>query len=161
MAIVLLIISLLIMLTGLVGIVVPVIPSTPLIWFGALIYAIFSGFEEITIGVLIVFTVLTIFTLAVDFLANVYGAKKFGASKWGIAGSTIGMVAGAITTGPIGLIVGSFLGAVVFELLLGKRYKEALNAGLGAFIGFLGGSLIKLIIGLIMVGFFVWKVLWG
>lgn len=158
-SVILLVISLLVMLAGLVGIIVPVIPSTPLIWFGAFIYAIFSGFKEITVNTIIVFALLTGFTLAVDFLANMYGAKKFGASKWGIIGSTVGMIVGTLVTGVIGLILGSFFGAVVFELLLGRQVKTAFNAGIGAFIGFLGGSLIKFVIGLIMIGTFIWKVL--
>ncbi|MGR3178554.1 MAG: DUF456 domain-containing protein [Candidatus Anammoxibacter sp.] len=154
-----LVISLLIMLTGLVGIIFPVIPSTPLIWVGTFIYVISSGFEDITWNVLIVFGILTAFTLIADFFANMYGAKRFGASKWGIIGSTVGMIIGTITTGVVGLIVGSFLGAVVFELLAGRQLKVAFNSGLGAFIGFLGGSLIKLIIGFVMVGVFIWKII--
>ncbi|MGR3318708.1 MAG: DUF456 domain-containing protein [Candidatus Anammoxibacter sp.] len=154
-----LVISLLTMLAGLAGTIVPIIPGTPIIWAGAFIYAVSSGFEDITWNVLIVFGILTVFTLIADFFANMYGAKKFGASKWGIIGSTVGMIIGAITTGVIGLIVGSFLGAVVFELLLGRKFKDAFNAGLGAFIGFLAGSLLKLIIGFVMIGVFIWKII--
>lgn len=154
-----LVISLLIMLTGLVGIIFPVIPSTPLIWVGTFVYAISSGFEDITVQVLIIFGILTVLTLIADFFANMYGAKRFGASKWGIIGSTVGMIIGTITTGVIGLIVGSFLGAIVCELLAGRQFKVAFNAGFGTFIGFLGGSLIKLIIGFAMIGFFIWKIM--
>lgn len=157
--IVLLGISLLIMIAGLVGIIVPVIPSTPLIWGGAFLYAIFTEFEEITWKILIVFAFLTVFTLVADFIANMYGAKKFGASTWGVIGSTVGMIVGAITTGIIGLVLGAFLGAIISELILGKHYKDAFNAGVGSFLGFLGGSLIKLIIGFVMIGYFIWAIL--
>ncbi len=157
--VIILIVSLVLMVAGIVGIIVPIIPSTPLIWCGAFLYAVYTGFEEITWTILIIFGALTIFTLVVDFFANIYGAKKFGAGKWGIAGSTIGMIAGTITAGVIGLIVGSFLGAVLFELMLGKSLKTSFNAGLGAFLGFLGGSFAKLVIGFIMIGVFVWKII--
>ena len=60
--------------------------------------------------------------------------------------------------GPVGLILGPIAGTVIFELIGGKGYKGALKSGLGNFVGFLGGSLLKVIIGLIMISVFIWKV---
>ncbi len=156
--IVLFAISLIIMFVGMAGIIVPIIPSMPLIWLGTFLYAIFTHFEKITWMVLLIFALLTIFSIVLENLGNVYGAKKFGATKWGIIGSVVGTGIGFYLGGPIGLILGPVVGTVIFELIGGKGYKGALKSGLGNFVGFLGGSLIKVIIGLVMISVFVWKV---
>lgn len=151
-------ISIIIMIVGVMGIIVPIIPSIPLIWFGAFFYAILTGFEEITWKLLLIFALLTVFSIIIENIGNVYGAKKFGATKWGIAGSIAGSIAGFFLGGAIGLIVGPVVGTIIFEMIGGKNYAGALKSGLGNFVGFVGGTLMKGIIGIIMIGIFVWKV---
>lgn len=150
--------SLLIMFVGMAGIVVPIIPTMPLVWFGAFLYAVFTGFEKITWVMLLIFGLITIFSIVLENLGNVYGAKKFGATRWGIIGSLVGTGAGFYLGGPVGMILGPIAGTVIFELIGGKGYKGALKSGLGNFVGFLGGSLLKVIVGLIMISVFIWKV---
>lgn len=156
--IILFVISLIIMLIGMAGIVVPIIPSIPLIWIGAFLYALFTHFEKITWMVLLIFALLTIFSIVLENLGNVYGAKRFGATKWGIIGSVIGTGVGFYMGGPIGLILGPIAGTIIFEVVGGMGYKGALKSGFGNFVGFLGGSVIKIVIGLAMIIIFIWKV---
>lgn len=151
-------ISIIIMLTGMAGIIVPIIPSIPLIWLGSFIYAIFTHFEKITWVVLLIFALLTIFSIVLENIGNVYGAKRFGATKWGIIGSIVGTGVGFYAGGPIGLILGPVIGTIVFEFIGGKGYKGALKSGLGNFVGFLGGSILKFVVGLAMIIVFIWKV---
>ncbi len=159
--ILLFILSLAIMATGMCGIVLPVIPSIPIVWIGAFFYALFTHFEKITWMVLLIFGLLTILSIVLENLGNVYGAKKFGATWWGIFGSIIGTVVGFYLGGPIGLILGPIVGTFIFEIIGGKEYKGALKAGLGNFVGFLGGSLVKIFIGLAMIFTFIYKVLFA
>ena len=151
-------ISLIIMIVGMAGIIVPIIPSIPLVWLGAFIYAIFTHFEKVTWMVLLIFAILTIFSIVLENIGNVYGAKKFGATRWGIIGSIAGTGIGFYMGGPIGLILGPIVGIVIFELIGGKGFRGALKSGLGNFVGFLGGSVVKIIVGLTMISIFVWKV---
>lgn len=151
-------ISIIIMLAGMAGIIVPIIPSIPLIWLGSFIYAIFTHFEKITWVVLLIFALLTIFSIVLENIGNVYGAKRFGATKWGIIGSIVGTGVGFYTGGPVGLILGPVIGTIVFEFIGGKGYKGALKSGLGNFVGFLGGSILKFVVGLAMIIVFIWKV---
>lgn len=151
-------ISIIIMLAGMAGIIVPIIPSIPLIWLGSFIYAIFTHFEKITWVVLLIFALLTIFSIVLENIGNVYGAKRFGATKWGIIGSIVGTGVGFYTGGPIGLILGPVIGTIIFEFIGGKGYKGALKSGLGNFVGFLGGSILKFVVGLAMIIVFIWKV---
>jgi len=152
------IISLLVMIIGLAGVILPIIPSIPLIWFGAFLYAIFTGFNTISWKVLLIFAALTIFSIVIENLANAYGAKRFGATRWGIIGSFIGAGIGMYFGGIVGLILGPIIGTVVLEVIGGQNYRMALRSGMGNFIGFLGGSIIKLVIGITMICIFVWKV---
>ena len=151
-------ISLIIMIVGMAGIIVPIIPSIPLIWLGAFLYAIFTHFEKVTWMVLLIFAILTIFSIVLENIGNVYGAKKFGATRWGIIGSIAGTGIGFYMGGPIGMILGPIVGTVIFELIGGKGFRGALKSGLGNFVGFLGGSVVKIIVGLTMISIFVWKV---
>ncbi len=156
--IVVLIIALLIMLGGLSGVVLPIIPSTPLILLGIVIYAVCDGFESISRLLLLSLGVLTIFSVVLDYFGGVIGAKKYGATKWGLIGSVIGGIAGFFMGGIIGLIFGPFFGAVLLELVFGKDFSSAFKSGVGTLVGFLGGAIAKLVIGVIIIGIFIWKV---
>ena len=156
--IIILIIVLLIMLGGLSGIVLPIIPSTPLIWLGIFIYAVCDGFESISWLLLLIFAVLTIFSVVLDYLGGVIGAKKFGATRWGIIGSIFGGIGGFFMGGIVGIIIGPFLGAVLLEIVFGKDLRGAFKSGVGTLVGFIGGAIAKLAIGVIMIGIFIWKV---
>jgi len=140
------------------GIALPFLPGIPLIWLGIVIYGAFTSFARLSFLIIVVFTVLMLFTVIVDYLANLYGAKKFGAGKLGIFFAIIGMMTGVVAAGLVGLIIGPLIGAIIGELLSGKSHRQALRAGLGTIVGFLGGTIIKFIIGLVMIGIFIWQV---
>ena len=146
-------------IAGLAGLLLPVIPGIPLIWLGTVVYAVLTGFAKIGWGDLAVFTGLTLFSVVVDYTANIIGARKFGASRWGIIGAFLGLAAGLMTAGPVGLILGPLAGAVIGELLSGKSGSRALKSGFGALVGLLAGVVVKLAIGLTMIGIFVWRIL--
>ena len=152
------VISLMIMLGGLAGIILPIVPSTPLIWSGVFLYAICDRFNSIGWSLLLIFGILTIISIVLDYFGGVIGAKKYGATRWGLVGSVIGGIAGFFMGGIIGLIFGPFFGAVLFELVFGKDLKGSFKSGVGTLVGFLGGAIAKLAIGVIIIGIFVWKV---
>ena len=47
---------------------------------------------------------------------------------------------------PWGVIVGPFIGAVVGEMLGGQDLSHAIRAGIGTLLGFLVGTLLKVIV---------------
>jgi uncharacterized protein YqgC (DUF456 family) len=148
------------MAIGILGAFIPVFPSTPLIFAGAFVYALFTGFREVTGWVLAWLAFLTVASQLLDYFAAVYGAKKLRASNWGMGGAIVGALFGLFAGGLVGVIIGPFVGAFAFELLFARRQAdEALRAGLGALLGTLGGMLGKLIIGLVMCGVFLWAIL--
>ncbi len=148
--------SILTMAVGLAGTVIPMLPGIPLIYLGYIIYGIATSWQNYGQDAMIFWGVVTVLSVLLDYYAGALGAKKYGASKAGVWGAIIGGILGIIFLGFIGIIVGPILGALAAELLAGKAPKEALKSGWGSFIGFLAGSLFKVIIGFIMIGTFIW-----
>lgn len=140
---------------GILGIFIPLLPGVPIVWLGLLIYALATGFEEITILTLIVFLGLTAITMLIDFVAPIFGAKTYKASMYGLVGAFFGLILGLALIGPMGIILGPLLGAFLGEIVAGKESRVAAKTAFGAFLGFATGALIKLIIALIMLGFFI------
>jgi len=143
------------MIVGLAGVVIPLLPGVPLAWLGLFIYAIVTGFERISILQTVLFFILMLFTLSLDFVAPMLGAKKYRASKWGIIGVFLGFIIGILLFAPWGIILGPFLGALLGELIASRETRRAFRVAIGAVIGFLAGNLLKVAVILIMMGFFI------
>jgi uncharacterized protein len=140
---------------GLIGTVLPVIPGTTIILAAAVIHRIMLGAEK-SVGwwSIVMLALLTLLTYLLDFLSGYFGAKYFGATKWGMFGAVLGAIVG-LFFGIIGLFVGPVIGAVAGEFIAGKRMIEAGRAGWGSLLGNLGGMIGKLVIGLTMVIIFL------
>lgn len=145
-------------LVGVIGSVVPLLPGAPLILVGAFLYAWYTDFISITWTTLIWLAVLTTLSYSLEFLASVLGVKKYGGTSWGMAGAFLGAILG-IFFGIPGLILGPFLGALFLEMIRTGDLKQSLRSGWGTFIGFLLGTLGKLVIALIMIGVFLLKMM--
>jgi len=143
------------LIAGLAGIVVPILPGVPLAWLGFFVYAIGTGFDRISITTTVVFSILMVLTLVLDLVAPMLGASKYKASKLGILGSFVGLMAGVIAFGFWGIILGPFIGALLGELVARKQPEQAFKSALGTLLGFLAGSLIKIVVVLTMAGFFI------
>jgi uncharacterized protein YqgC (DUF456 family) len=143
---------------GLIGTVLPIVPGTTIILAGAVIHRMMLGAERSigwkTIGLLIL---LTLASYAVDFFGTYFGAKYFGATKWGAFGAIAGALIG-LFFGFIGLFLGPIIGAVAGELIAGKRMVNAGRAGWGSLLGNLAGMIGKLVIGLGMIVVFLMAV---
>ncbi len=143
------------LVVGLIGVVLPFLPGIPLAWLGLFIYALGTGFEKISITTIVVFFILMLFALSLDFLAPMLGAKKYKESKYGLIGVFLGFTVGFVVFGPWGIIIGPFIGALLGELIAKKKPERAFKSALGALVGFIAGALFKIIIVLIMIGFFI------
>ena len=149
----LIITGILFILTGIAGCVLPVLPGPPISYAGLLLLH-FTEKYEFTGKFLLIWAVITVVVTLIDYWIPVWGAKKFGASRPGVWGSIIGLVAGLIFFPPFGIIIGPFAGAVIGELLAGKQSGAALKAGFGSFAGFISGVLLKLMASGMMTWYF-------
>src|SRR4029453_3017858 len=140
---------------GLIGTIVPVLPGTTVILAAAIIHRVMRGPDKsINWHTIIVLVLLTLATYALDVLAGYFGAKYFGATKWGTFGAILGALVG-LFLGLIGLFVGPGIGGVVGEVIAGKRMIDAGRAGWGSLLGNIGAMLAKLIIALAMITIFL------
>jgi len=140
---------------GLIGCIVPAIPGPPLSFLALILLEIATQGEAFTTSQLIFWGVVTIIVTVIDYVIPLVGAKKFGATKFGIFGSIIGMVIGIIFFPPLGMLVGAFIGAVAGEFLKGKSSPEAFKAGWGVFVGTMLGIGIKLAASAVMSFYFI------
>ena len=140
---------------GLIGSVLPAIPGATIILAAAVIHRIMLGPEK-SLGwrALTVLVLLALATYAIDVLSGYFGAKYFGATKWGTFGAIIGAI-GGLFFGIIGLFVGPAIGAIAGEFIAGKRMIDAGRAGWGSLLGNIGGMIAKLVIALAMITIFL------
>jgi len=132
------------LIAGWVGCILPVVPGPPLSFIALLLlqatrFADFSGqFLMVTATITVVITIL-------DFVLPAWGTRKWGGSRAGTVGAILGILVGLFFP-PLGIILGPFAGAVVFELITGKNTGAALRSGFGSFLGFILGAVMKLTI---------------
>ncbi|MBR1808878.1 MAG: DUF456 domain-containing protein [Paludibacteraceae bacterium] len=141
------------LVAGLVGCIVPVLPSVPLSYIGLLILHATDRVQFSTQFLLIWLAVVVVLQV-LDYVVPAWGTKQFGGSKLGVWGSTVGLLVGFFF-GPWGIVIGPFVGAVVFELFDGKNAMAAIKAGFGSFIGLLAGTILKLIACGMMIYYYV------
>jgi uncharacterized protein YqgC (DUF456 family) len=148
-------IAIVLMSIGLIGTLLPVAPGAIIILAAAVLHQIMLGSEK-SVGWwnIAALVLLTLLSYALEFAGGYFGAKRFGATKWGAFGATLGAIVGLFYPFP-GLIVGPVVGAIAGELIAGKRLVSAGRAGWGTLLGNLAGMLGKLTIALVMVSWFL------
>ena len=141
------ILAILLGIVGCIGCVVPILPGVVLAYVGY-VCLYFCSYADISVAWLVVFGVLTLVVSVLDYILPSYMTKKFGGSKAGERGAMAGVL-GGFFFGPIGIIVGPFIGAVVAELIYDSSDKQrAFKSGLGSFLSFFVGTGIKLTLSL-------------
>lgn len=173
---VLIILGAICLLVGLVGSIVPVLPGAPLSYLGLLLLH-WTDKVQFSWQFLTIWAVIVVVIQVLDAVIPIWGTKKFGGTKWGIWGSTIGLLIG-LFLGPLGIILGPFVGAVLGELLYFNRhpqttlnnaeppltntkqkpnsnFNKALRAGFGSFVGLLTGTFLKVLCCSMMMVYFV------
>ena len=144
------------LVVGLVGCFLPVIPG-PLIILIAVLFHWFvlreeSGVEWWTFVVLVA---LIVASQIYDIISGAAGSRWFGGTKWGTIGAIIGAIIGLFFL-PLGLILGPLIGACAFELLLAQQdARKAAVSGVGSAVGALSAVLVKVLIGLVMIVWFL------
>jgi uncharacterized protein len=148
------------MIAGLAGSFLPFLPGTPLIFLGALVYALATGFEQVDGLRLAILACLTALSYALEYLSGAFGTRRLGGSRWAAVGALAGGIVG-LFFGLFGVIVGPIVGAVGLELIYRQELGPGLKSGLGALVGMLLGAVAKLSIAIIMVGLFAFWTLRG
>ncbi|CEG22972.1 hypothetical protein BN1080_01910 [Planococcus massiliensis] len=149
------IVILLFFAVGFVGLVYPIIPAVLFIFGGFVVYGLFFEFSDLPWWFWLIESLFVVLLFGADALANAFGVKKFGGSKAGLWGSTIGLIVGPFVIPIAGILVGPFLGAILAELIFNKStIKQSVKSGIGSVVGFITSVFTKGIIQIIMVALF-------
>lgn len=148
------------LIIGFAGLVYPIIPSVLFVMGAFILYGFLFTFEPFNWLFWLIQSLFVILLFFADHLANVFGIKKFGGSKAGIWGSTIGILVGPFVIPVFGILIGPFLGAIIGELIVNRtNVKLAFKIGLGSVVGFISSIIVKAIILIIMAAYFFLVVL--
>ncbi|MCR9181738.1 MAG: DUF456 domain-containing protein [Flavobacteriaceae bacterium] len=155
-------IGFILMLVGILGSILPVLPGVPISWLGLLMIYLTPSVPMDWLFLSIT-GVLAIFLYVLDYIIPAIGTKRFGGSRYGMIGATVGLLVGIIAPIPFGIIIGPFAGAYLGELLNTKTRHNALKAAFGSFVGFLASTFMKLFASFVYLGLFLWKIYqnWG
>jgi uncharacterized protein len=141
---------------GFVGLVYPIIPSVLFLLAGYILYGVFFSFDPFGWFFWLIQSFFIILLFVADYIANMIGVQKYGGSKAGVWGSTIGLLVGPFIIPFLGVFIGPFIGAVGAELLVNKRdFKNSLKIGFGSVVGFISSVITKAIIQTLMIVYFL------
>lgn len=147
------------MLVGVAGSILPALPGTPMSWAGLIVLYLAPSldFNWVFIGIT---GVVAIGIYILDYIIPSLGTKKFGGSKAGAWGTTIGLFVGILVPIPLGILIGPFVGALIGELAFNKtKGPQAFKAAIGSFIGFLSSTFLKFFATVVFLGLFIYKVI--
>ncbi len=158
MDIILIIVAALFMILGIIGSFLPVLPGPLTSWIGLLILHLTNAVPMDSLF-LIITVIIAILIWILDYIIPAIGTKRFGGTKYGMIGTSLGLIIGLLSPIPGGIIIGPFVGALIGELINKSDSKTAFRAAFGSFIGFLTSTFIKFIVAVIYFGLFL-GILW-
>ena len=138
------ILGILLCVIAVAGSLLPALPGPPFAYAGLALQQLRDP-APFSSQFLLIWAGIVIVSMILDYVIPIQGTKRFGGTKYGVWGCTIGFLA-AFWMGPVGVVVGPFVGAFLGELLAKQSSKNALRAALGSFVGFLLGSFVKLVV---------------
>lgn len=149
-------VTLSLMTAGLIGCVLPILPGHLIILIGAIAHWLMLGDGSgLKWWSLVVLVLVMVISQTFEFISGAAGSKLFGGTRWGAAGALIGSIAGLFFL-PFGLLLGPLIGAVACELLFAKKQtRPAVVSGVGSVVGTLAGMGFKIVVGVLMIGWFL------
>lgn len=141
----LIVLAIILFIVGIIGSVLPVLPGTPLSWLGLLILKFVPSLHDhVSWKVVILLGVFTVIVTVFDNILPIWCTRKVGGNNKVVLGAGIGFVTG-FWFGPLGIILGPFVGALIGGIISGTRINQAFKHASGAFVGFLIGVVLKFI----------------
>lgn len=152
-------VAVILMILGVVGSILPVVPGPILSFAGLVVYYIFQENEVLSLGPVLLFALGMVFLIAADYALPILGVKFLGASKSGQWGAVIGALLGIVFFPPLGIFVGALAGAVIGEMIRGKKFSEAMRVALGVITGSVAAIILQVIFSLSVLIYFLFKII--
>lgn len=143
------VLGIILILVAIMGSILPLLPGPPVAYLGLILQQMRDP-NPFTARFLWIWAGIVVLALILDYVIPIWGTRRYGGTKYGVWGCTIGFLL-AFWMGPLGVIIGPFLGALVGELIGGQDSRKSLRAAWGSFVGFLLGSFLKLVICFMML----------
>jgi len=156
MELILVLLGLALCIVGIIGSIIPVIPGLPISWVGLFLFYFIPQvpIDFVLLGITLAVTILL---LILDYVIPAQGTKRFGGSRAGAIGTTIGLIVGLFF--PFGILLGPFIGALIGEIVFNRTQSDkAVKAAFGSFIGFLASTFINFVATLVFLGLYIYKV---
>jgi len=147
------ILGLILCVVGIAGSLLPLLPGPPIAYIGVLLQLLRDP-NPFTSKFLWIWAGIVVLTIVLDYFIPIWGTKKFGGTKYGVWGCTIGFLA-AFWIGPWGVVIGPFIGAFIGEYLANQHSQQALKSAIGSFAGFLAGSFLKILVCFFMLYYII------
>ena len=135
---------------GIAGSILPGLPGPPVSWVGLLILFLWGNGtngagEPMSTTFLLVWLAVTVAVCIIDYVVPAYFTRVTGGSKAAGRGAIIGLIVGMVVP-PVGIILGTLLGAFLAEFLVARKNGwQSTKSAVGALLGFLFGTGLKLI----------------
>ena len=143
---------------GLAGSFLPILPGALTGWIGLFVLYLSKSIPSnwTFLGVTLAIALLVFF---LDYIIPMVGTKKFGGTKYGIIGTSLGLIIGILAPIPFGIIIGPFVGAIIGEMINDNtNQNKAFKAAFGSFLGLLTSTFIKFNISSIFFGLYIVRV---
>lgn len=147
-------ISGLFMIAGIIGSFLPILPGPIMSGLGFLVLYLFNLYNFNLLVLILIFATAIIITI-LDFFVPVVAAKKFGSSKYGLTGTSVGLIIGIFIPIPGGILLGPFLGAMIGEFFNKSKSVKAFKSAFGSLFGLLASGFIKFLYSVFCFGFFM------
>ncbi|MCC5918008.1 MAG: DUF456 domain-containing protein [Cryomorphaceae bacterium] len=138
------------LLGGLAGAVLPILPGPPISFIGIVFFQ-FTDKVNISVKWMWIMGIAAVVITVLDYIVPSYFTKKYGAHWFSSVMAFVGMIIGLIFFPPLGLIIGPFIGAFLGELMVGRIWQQGLKSAFASFLGFLFGTMLKLIYAFIAI----------
>jgi len=157
MVTVIFIIAIFLLFIGVLGSIIPGLPGPPLSFIGILIIHFFTG-TQFSTSFLLTWAFIVILVFLLDYFMQVWGVMKFGGGRKATIGTFLGLFAG-FSFPPIGLLIGPFIGAFIGALLeVQDDNTRALKVAIGSFIGFVTGTILKLVVSSVLLYYAIYNI---
>ena len=149
MSTVIIILAVLAGIIGIAGSILPGLPGPPVSWLGLMILYFWGhgadkAGEPMSTAFLLIWLAVTVVVCIVDYVVPAYFTRVTGGSKVAGRGAIVGLIAGMFIP-PVGIILGTLGGAFLAEFLVSRKDGwQSAKSAIGALLGFLCGTGIKL-----------------
>ena len=142
---------------GIIGSVLPGLPGPPVSWVGILL--LFLNGNDVSLTSLLVWLGVVAVVTVLDYVIPSKFTSLAGGHKAASTGALLGLLAGIFFT-PVGMLTGCLVGAFIGELIATDAgLGTALKAALGAFVGFILSTGMKIAVSGIMAYIIVAKII--